>query len=645
MNKRSTEGEAEECLKQGLSEQPTCRSSAGAASRGGVAEFSAFPDFAEFSELPHRPSSSPDFSAPLPLQPRLRVGVFATTRLQPRPIVEAFARIAQSNFAEIVLLAADEQAEPVEPWLWQLYCRIDRWAFSTRAELSESIDLIAHFGSSVPLEHLEPIRILNIPAAIAEHPALNTWQAKVASIGLDVAFSLGHLDPKLIDGIARYGVWRFVFGGGPHRESRSAGIPGIPGMEGFHEVAEGHGITTSSLTARLADDSEKLLYASHSLTSPISITRNREIVLRRAAKFPGRVLKEVHRTAGATLAASQLPGQSASLRANDALSLPDFQLTRSLATLGQRVLRRGLQKLFYADRWFIEQWFLAYRFSIDHSDLPTLGNLTCLIPPKDRLWADPFPLQRDGRYYIFFEELIFSEGWAHISVIELERNGHCSKVQRVLDRPYHLSYPFLIEEDGQLFMVPESGQNGSVELYRCVNFPDRWELEKVLLRASCCADATFHRADGQWWMFVSIGADDIEAHDELHLYYADHLCGEWQAHCLNPIKSDVGGARSAGRLYEHEGKLYRPAQIGVPAYGSGMSIHQILKLTPEEYVEQEVGRILTPSNGEFIGVHTVNRAGALSVVDGLLKRRRLGEDRHDTFEPEYWATGAYSSPV
>ena len=573
----------------------------------------------------HITASPDDFSARPKLRPRLRVGLFAATRWQPRPIVEAFARIALSDFAEIVLIAADPRAEPVDPWLWQLYRRLDHWAFATQSELSEPVNIIARLGCT---------RLLEIPDGIAELPVVDSWQAEIASLGLDVAFSLGNIDHTLIEGMAKYGVWRFGFGVGQNRADTLAGL------EGFREVAEGMGVTKSRLTARLAGDNEKVLYESSSMTSPLSLTRNREIVLRRAAQFPGRVLKELHRTSGTALVKNRT--SDISVLPHDPASISNLKLTRSLLNIGERALRRGLQKLFYADQWFIEQWFLAYRFSIDSSEIPALGNLTCLIPPKDRFWADPFPLERDGRHFIFFEELVFSDGKAHISVVEVDRDGYCSEAQRVLERPYHLSYPFLIEEDGQLFMVPESGQNGSVELYRCLHFPDRWALEKVLLQASCCVDATFHRADGKWWMFVSIGADDIEAHDELYLYYADHLGGEWQAHCLNPVKSDVSSARSAGRLYAHEGKLYRPAQIGVPVYGSGISVNQILKLTPDEFVEQEVGRILPPWTGEFMGVHTLNRAGALSVVDGLVKRRRLGPDRHNTFEPEYQATGDYS---
>ncbi len=566
--------------------------------------------------IAHTPveSSSNLSSMPKPL-PRLRIGLFADQRGQPRAIVEAFVGIARSEFAEIVSIAAGNRPEPKHPWLWRLYRRLDRWAFATQGDAAETIDLVVH---------LESTRILELPEGLGGHPVPNLWRAEVVSLNLDVAFLLGDIDERLIEGVARYGVWRFGFG---------VGQEALAGLEGFREVADGMAVSISSLRARLASDNEKVLYESRSRTALFSLAKNRDKVLRRAAQLPGRVLKELHRSGGASLAADNPPGPP--IPYCDQRSQAELKAVRNLARVAERIGHRALQKLFYVD-----QWFIAYRFSATDSEMPTLGPFSCLMPPTDRFWADPFPFERDGRLFIFFEELIFAEGKAHIAVVEISRDGSCSLAQRVLERPYHLSYPFLIESDGALFMVPETGENGSVELYRCLDFPVQWILEKVLLRAPCCADATFHRADDKWWMFVNIGVNDSDVHDELHIYHADQLYGEWHSHRLNPVKSDVQSARSAGRLYRRKGNLYRPAQIGAPLYGSGISINQVLKLTSEEFVEQEVGRILPPHGSDFLGVHTLNGVGNLSVVDGFIRRRRFGPERRDIFEPEYvWAEG------
>jgi hypothetical protein len=91
------------------------------------------------------------------------------------------------------------------------------------------------------------------------------------------------------------------------------------------------------------------------------------------------------------------------------------------------------------------------------------------------------------------------------------------------------------------------------------------------------------------------------------------------------VKSDVRCARPAGQLYRRDGVLYRPAQICAPLYGSGVLINRVLHLSPQAYLEQEDERILPLQPEGLLGVHTLNRAGELSVVDGFMRRPRVGE--------------------
>ena len=149
-----------------------------------------------------------------------------------------------------------------------------------------------------------------------------------------------------------------------------------------------------------------------------------------------------------------------------------------------------------------------------------------------------------------------------------------------------------IEQDGELYMIPETGRNRTVEAYRCVDFPLRWRLERVLLEGVRLVDATFHRGADRWWMFANAAAQGSRAFDdELHLFQATSLLGDWQPHPRNPVKSDVRGARPAGHLYWRNGALHRPAQICAPLYGSGLSIQRVLRLTPHDYAERQVERL------------------------------------------------------
>ncbi|HXT21460.1 MAG TPA: hypothetical protein VN923_11965, partial [Thermoanaerobaculia bacterium] len=71
------------------------------------------------------------------------------------------------------------------------------------------------------------------------------------------------------------------------------------------------------------------------------------------------------------------------------------------------------------------------------------------------------------------------------------------------------------------------------------------------------------------------------------------------------------------------GALLRPAQICVPRYGAGISMNRVLRLTPHEYAERQVERVLPAPESGLLGIHTVNRAGDLTVVDAFARRRRF----------------------
>src|SRR5207249_5024391 len=155
-----------------------------------------------------------------------------------------------------------------------------------------------------------------------------------------------------------------------------------------------------------------------------------------------------------------------------------------------------------------------------------------------------------------------------------------------LETYYHLSYPFVFQWDGDFFMMPETASRRQVELYRCVDFPARWKLERVVLRDLKALDPTPALLLGRWWLFANAPAYGAGSMDELHLFYSDSPLGPWTPHRDNPIKSDVRSARPAGRIFENHGEFYRPAQDCSTRYGSAVVINRILQLRSEEHTSE-----------------------------------------------------------
>lgn len=243
-----------------------------------------------------------------------------------------------------------------------------------------------------------------------------------------------------------------------------------------------------------------------------------------------------------------------------------------------------------------------------------------LAPPRDRLWADPFLLRRDGVSHLFFEEERFGDKGV-IAWAPLAADGTMGPSQVVLEEPVHLSYPFVFEHAGQVWMVPESCAAGEVVLYRADPFPTRWRREAVLLRGLRAVDSTLLEHDGRWWMFCNVEHPHGSTWDELHLYLADSPLGPWRPHPANPVVSDVRCARPAGRIFRAGGAWIRPAQDCAASYGAAVSFRAIEALTPTEYRERPVGRLEATWQPGLLGAHSYAADEAFEVVDG--RRRPL----------------------
>ncbi len=529
---------------------------------------------------------------------KLRVGVFADRAAQPRWLVEAIAKAAASESAEVVLVAVGNWGQtPIikeRNWgrspLWRAYCGLDRRLFGNGIDWSERRDVT----QIVPRAH-----------RLALDGKRGDALAGVAGYRLDVAFAIGEVDDDALAHLARFGTWRYCFGDEQGTEETLAGA---------REVFDGRLVVASGLRIRHPGLGDRIACASYSRAFGFSLARSRGCLLPKSAELLQRALRDLQSNGPAWLESGTQPARAFA----DSPHAASGTLLAGLTRVGARVARRAAEKYLT-----IGQWQLAYRLRGDAAWDGSLEGFTRLVPPRDRFWADPFPVEANGRHYIFFEELPFGAGRAHISVIEIDPLGRASQPVRVLERDYHLSYPFLVEDEGRLYMIPETAQNRTIEIYRCVEFPHKWKLERTLMRDLWAVDATLHRAADRWWMFANVGFDGSEVNDELHLFSAERLLGEWRAHRRNPAKSDVRGARPAGRLFSANGELYRPGQVCTPIYGAGIVLHRVLRLDDGDYVEEKV-RSIAPRVGDgVLGIHTWNRAGALAVTDAFVRRPRF----------------------
>ena len=270
------------------------------------------------------------------------------------------------------------------------------------------------------------------------------------------------------------------------------------------------------------------------------------------------------------------------------------------------------------------QWFLLTgRRDLGELTDPRPAALQPLYPPHDRFWADPFLWGREGRTYLFFEDYPYATGRGHISVLELDGEGlPLGESRPVLQPPWHLSYPYLFEYEGQLYMVPEQKAQRNVELYRCTEFPDHWERIATWFPGTRMVDCSIFEHDGRWWLFSSIKGRGYRYDETLFAFYADNpISGAWTPHPLNPLVRDYAKARSGGRiLRDDQGRLLRPSQNCQRRYGDGLNISGITLLTTEHYAEQRLWHSTGAMAGGWRGLHHLDWHQGLIVMDALRVR-------------------------
>ena len=238
------------------------------------------------------------------------------------------------------------------------------------------------------------------------------------------------------------------------------------------------------------------------------------------------------------------------------------------------------------------------------------------------MYADPFLFEHDGRHHLFCEEIPHDGPRGVISHTELRLDGApADPPKRVLQAPYHLSYPFVFAHQDDVFMIPETSAARRVELYRAVAFPHEWEREAVLIEDIDAADATILLHDGRLWLFAAVAAANASSLDELHIFWAETIRGPWHPHPCNPVVSDVRCARPAGPIQCWDERLVRPGQDGSRRYGWAISFRQIDALSLTDYAEHEVGRI---EPGDVLGARATHAYAADSRFEAIdLRRRRL----------------------
>ncbi|WP_449411854.1 glucosamine inositolphosphorylceramide transferase family protein [Methylobacterium komagatae] len=294
--------------------------------------------------------------------------------------------------------------------------------------------------------------------------------------------------------------------------------------------------------------------------------------------------------------------------------------SRAARNLGRQIARHLYGLCFHGERWRVGWRRVEGPDLIDLRRHPP-GGWTDLPDDGRRFYADPVAIARGGVVTLFVEEFEYARAKGVISAVRFGPHGPVGRPEPVLERDTHLSYPFVFEAGGEVWMIPESSRSATIDLYRATRFPGGWVHEAVLVAGVVASDATLLRHHGRWWLFATVRPGGGSYSDSLYLWSADDFRGPWTAHPRNPVLIDIASARPAGPIVLRNGKLIRPVQDCRGSYGAALGLARILQLDEDGFAQRIETYLSAGSDWRGSRMHMYSAAGGLEFIDGSHRPR------------------------
>lgn len=237
-------------------------------------------------------------------------------------------------------------------------------------------------------------------------------------------------------------------------------------------------------------------------------------------------------------------------------------------------------------------------------------------PGPLRFLADPFGLWRGDRLHLFVEAYDYRVRVGTIERLTYDARLNLLDQAPLLAEPWHLSYPFVFEAEGETWLLPEASRGGGLTLYRATAFPGGWVPAARIDLPEPPIDATpvFHQ--GRWWLLYCPATSEFDKQGRLHAAFADRLDGPWTPHPGNPVRLGKDGSRPAGRARSDGERITIPVQDCRRTYGGGTRLLTLRLSTTA--AESELGppiglpHQVAPFDRGF---HTLSEAGPVTLFD------------------------------
>lgn len=187
-------------------------------------------------------------------------------------------------------------------------------------------------------------------------------------------------------------------------------------------------------------------------------------------------------------------------------------------------------------------------------------------PYKDRWFADPFVVKEDDKeIVVFVEELMISTPKGYLVELHVDKATYRLLSRFVLlELETHLSFPAFFYYNGDLYVYPENGASGFLNLYKYEESSHSLVFLKEIM-SEALADAIIVHHGGSFLMFATRSES---AQDGALLFESSQVDGPYSLKIDNYFDKGCSCSRSAGSLFEvnayytDQSKIVRYAMVG-----------------------------------------------------------------------------------
>lgn len=256
---------------------------------------------------------------------------------------------------------------------------------------------------------------------------------------------------------------------------------------------------------------------------------------------------------------------------------------------------------------------IGYRY-VDDNDAHFDKNIPFRVinPSLHRWYADPFPVNHNGKDYIFVE--IVDDKNREKGTIGVCNLTDKEDFVEIINEPFHMSFPNIIKHHEEFYMMPETSEANELRLYKAIDFPYKWQYCSTLVSDLRIVDTVFLRVGSE---LFAIGQKLPEKKNVAFQIDLDTLTAK-------PIR--LSGTyidkRPAGNFINYSDGLYHALQECGRVYGEYLHICKLDSFEDGILKETETGiyqisDMAIDTSIKYRRVHTFNKWNNLEVIDLL----------------------------